>query len=71
MATIVTILIEVIPLLGKRNELTREVFWWLVAGREHLIICFLPKKLKMHAGRWCDLLCHHLAEIMEPQGTGA
>jgi hypothetical protein len=27
MATIVTILIRVISLLGKRNKLTREVFW--------------------------------------------
>jgi hypothetical protein len=40
MATIATILIRVISLLGKRNELTREVFWWLVAGREHLMIFF-------------------------------
>jgi hypothetical protein len=38
MATIATILIRVISLLGKWNELTREVFWWLVAGREHLMI---------------------------------
>ncbi len=53
MATIVTILIGVISLLDKQNELTCEVFWWLVAGREHLMIFFLPKKPKMHAGRWC------------------
>jgi hypothetical protein len=43
MATIVTILIEVISLLGKWNELTREVFWWLVAGREHLMFFFRQK----------------------------
>jgi hypothetical protein len=53
MATITTILIRVISLLGKRNELTREVFWWLVAGREHLMIFFPPKKPKIGAGRWC------------------
>jgi hypothetical protein len=53
MATIVTILIGVISLLGKRNKLTREVFWWLVAGREHLMIFFTPKKPEMCAGRWC------------------
>jgi hypothetical protein len=40
MATIATILIGVIALLGKQNELTGEVFWWLVAGREHLM--FFP-----------------------------
>ncbi len=51
MATIATILIRVIPLLGKRNELMREVFWWLVAGREHLMIFFPPKKLEMRTGR--------------------
>jgi hypothetical protein len=43
MATIATILIGVISLLGKRNKLRCEVFWWLVAGREHLMI-FLPPK---------------------------
>jgi hypothetical protein len=53
MATIATILIRVISLLGKRNKLTCEMFWWLVAGREHLMIFFPPKKPKMHAGRWC------------------
>jgi hypothetical protein len=53
MATIATILIIVISLIGKRNELTREVFWWLVAGREHLMIFFPPKKPEMRAGRWC------------------
>jgi hypothetical protein len=51
MATIATILIRVISLLGKRNKLTREVFWWLVVGREHLMIFFPPKKPKMRAGR--------------------
>jgi hypothetical protein len=52
MATIATILIRVISLLGKWNKLTREVFWWLVAGRKHLMIFFPPKKPKMCAGRW-------------------
>jgi hypothetical protein len=52
MATIATILIRVISLLGKRNELMREVFWWLVAGREHLIIFSPPKNPKMRAKRW-------------------
>ncbi len=57
MATIATILIRVISLLGKWYELTREVFWWLVAGREHLMIFFPPKKPEMCAGgRWCVLL---------------
>jgi hypothetical protein len=37
MATIATILIGVISLLGKRNELMREVFWWSQCF-------FLPKK---------------------------
>jgi hypothetical protein len=55
MATIVTILIKVISLLGKRNELMREVFWWLVAGREHLMISPPPKKPKMRA--------HHLPAL--------
>jgi hypothetical protein len=43
MATITTILIGIISLLGKRNELTRELFWWLVAGKEHSIF-FSAKK---------------------------
>jgi hypothetical protein len=43
MATIVTILIKVILLLGKQNELVCEVFWWLVAGREHLMFFFCQK----------------------------
>jgi hypothetical protein len=43
MATIATILIGLISLLGKWNELMREVFWWLVAGREHLMIFFGQK----------------------------
>jgi hypothetical protein len=43
MATIATILIGVISLLDKRNELTHEVFWWLVAGREHLMFFFAIK----------------------------
>jgi hypothetical protein len=54
MATITTILIRVISLLGKWNELMCEVFWWLVAGREHLLDVFLPKKPKMSAGRWWE-----------------
>jgi hypothetical protein len=44
MAIITTILIRVISLLGKWKKLTREVFWWLVAGREHLMIFLPPKK---------------------------
>jgi hypothetical protein len=52
MATIAAILIRVISLLGKQKELTREVFWWLVVGREHLMFFFPQKKLKMSAGRW-------------------
>jgi hypothetical protein len=47
MATITTILIEIISLLGKWNKLMHEMFWWLVAGREH----FPQKKPKMSAGR--------------------
>jgi hypothetical protein len=34
MATIVTIIIGVTYLLGKRNDLPREVFCWLVAGEK-------------------------------------
>ncbi len=49
MATIATILIGVISLPGIRNELMREVFWWLVAGREHLF--FFPAK-KARNERW-------------------
>jgi hypothetical protein len=45
MATIMTILIGVISLLGKQNKLTREVFWWLVAGREHLMFFSAKKAL--------------------------
>jgi hypothetical protein len=45
MATIMTIIIGVISLLVKWNILTREVFWWLVAGREHLMF-FFAKKLR-------------------------
>jgi hypothetical protein len=43
MATIATILIGVISLLGKWNESMREVFWWLVAGREHSLFFFTKK----------------------------
>ncbi len=50
MATITTILIRVISLLGKRDILMREVFWWLVAGREHLMISPPPKKARY--ARW-------------------
>jgi hypothetical protein len=49
MATITTILIGVILLLGKRNESTHEVLWWLVVGREHLMF-FFAKKAKNE--RW-------------------
>jgi hypothetical protein len=49
MATIATILVGVILLQGKQNELTCEVFWWLVAGREHSIF-FFPKKARNE--RW-------------------
>jgi hypothetical protein len=50
MATIMTILIRVISLLGKRNELTCEVFWRLVAGREHLMIFSRQKSLRCALG---------------------
>jgi hypothetical protein len=44
MATIANIIIGVISLLGKWNMiLPREVFWWLVGGREHLMVFFSPK----------------------------
>jgi hypothetical protein len=46
MAKIATILIGVISFLGKWNELTREVFWWLVAGREHLMFFSRQKSPK-------------------------
>jgi hypothetical protein len=49
MATIATILFRVISLLDKWNELTREVFWWLVAGREHLMFFF---RQKIQDARW-------------------
>jgi hypothetical protein len=50
MATIATILIGVISLLGKQNELMREVFWWLVRGEKRTLnVCFPPKKSKMSA----------------------
>jgi hypothetical protein len=63
MAIIALIIIGVISFLGKQNKLTREVFWWLVAGREHLMF-FLPKKPKMIAGRWCTH--HHISETSLP-----
>jgi hypothetical protein len=44
MATIALIVIGVITLVGKLNKLTREVFWGLAAGREHLIF-FSSKKV--------------------------
>jgi hypothetical protein len=50
MATIATILIGVISLLGKRNELTREVFWWLVVGREHSMFFSHQKSPKCTLG---------------------
>jgi hypothetical protein len=48
MATIAPILIGVISLLGKRNKLTREVFWWLVTGREHLMFFSHQKAQNAH-----------------------
>jgi hypothetical protein len=51
MATIATILIGVILLLGKGHELTREVLWWLVEGREHSMFFFPQKKAGMSTGR--------------------
>jgi hypothetical protein len=50
MATIATIVIRVISLLGKWNKLTREVLWLLVAGREHLMFFFSAKKAQN--ARW-------------------
>jgi hypothetical protein len=50
-ATIATILIGVISLLGKWKKITCEVFWWLVAGREHSMF-FFPKNPGMSTGRW-------------------
>jgi hypothetical protein len=47
MATIALIVIGVISLLVKRNKLTREVFYWLAAGREHSMFFFPPKKPEM------------------------
>jgi hypothetical protein len=52
MATIATIVIGVISLLVKWNILPREVFWWLVAGREHSMFFFPPKSSEMRVGRW-------------------
>jgi hypothetical protein len=47
MATIALIVIGVISLLVKRNKLlTREVFCWLAAGREHSMIFYRQKSLK-------------------------
>jgi hypothetical protein len=69
MATIATILIRVISLLGKRNKLTCEMFWWLVAGREHLMIFFPPKKPKMRVGRWGTY--HTSCALMSFFGCGA
>jgi hypothetical protein len=46
MATIALIVIGVISLLGKLNELTREVFWGLAAGREHSMFFFRQKSPK-------------------------
>jgi hypothetical protein len=57
MATIMTILIRVISLLGKRNKLTREVFWWLVAGREHLMIFSHQKSTKCTLGGGVVMMC--------------
>jgi hypothetical protein len=51
MATIALIIIGVISLLVKRNKLSREVFCWLAAGREHSIYFFPAKKPEMSTGR--------------------
>ena len=64
MATITTILIRVISLLGKWNKLMREVFWWLVAGREHSMVFFLPKSSEMCLGRWCSM--YSLYSLLSP-----
>jgi hypothetical protein len=48
MATIAAIFIGVISLLDKRNKLTRELFWWLVAGREHSMLFFRKKSQNEH-----------------------
>jgi hypothetical protein len=50
MATITLIVIRVIALLGKLNELTREVFWGLAEGREHSMFFFSTKKAQNE--RW-------------------
>jgi hypothetical protein len=47
-------------LLGKLNELMREVFWGLLAGREHLMFFFPPKKAQNE--RWevvTNITTHH------------
>jgi hypothetical protein len=49
MATIALIIIGVISLLVKWNKLTREVFCWLVAGREHSM--FFSRQ-KVQNERW-------------------
>jgi hypothetical protein len=49
MATIVTIIIGVTYLLGKRNDLLREVFCWLVAGEK--TAPFFPAK-NLRNARW-------------------
>jgi hypothetical protein len=49
MATITLIIIGVISLVGKLDELTREVFWGLAAGREHSMF-FSAKKAQNE--RW-------------------
>jgi hypothetical protein len=44
MATIALIVIGDISVVGKLNELMREVFWGLVAGKEHSMFYFPAKK---------------------------
>jgi hypothetical protein len=60
MATISTILIGVISLLGKRNKLTREVFWWLVVGREHSMFFFTKKAQNEHWDVVSSCLLSHI-----------
>jgi hypothetical protein len=58
MATIGTILIRVISLLGKRNKLTGEV-----GGGKRTLDDFFPlKKPKMRAGNGCGGGRHHSSE---------
>ncbi len=57
MATIALIVIGDISLLVKWNNLTREVFCWLAAGREHLM--FFSRQ-KARNERWEVVADRHL-----------